>query len=221
MLSPLLNMVALTIVFSAILRQQIANYPVYYMAGSLVFAFFSQATAHAASLTLDAIEMSKRVYLPRSVFVATAVGVAMVNLVLSLVPFLLIVLVTRFPIHVTWLFLPVSIVVAALFTAGVGLLVFTMSCRFVDVRETYLVLLTPLFFLTPVVYTPAIVPPAYRFILTVNPLLYIVEVFRRPLYDGQLPDARTFALALGISVTTLAAGWIFYSAKIEEYGTRG
>src|SRR5512143_1894347 len=81
MLSPLLSMVALTIAFSALLRQQIANYPAYFLAGSVFWTFFAQATSHAASLTADASEIARRVYVPRSVFVAAAVGGARVNLV--------------------------------------------------------------------------------------------------------------------------------------------
>ena len=41
MLAPLLNMVALTLVFSAILRTAVQNYPVYFMTGSIFWAFFA------------------------------------------------------------------------------------------------------------------------------------------------------------------------------------
>ena len=44
MLAPLLNMVALTLVFSALLRQQIQNYPVYFLTGAVFWTFFSQTT---------------------------------------------------------------------------------------------------------------------------------------------------------------------------------
>ena len=53
MLAPLLNMVALTLVFSTILKQQITNYPVFFMTGAIFWAFFSHTTATAASQTQD------------------------------------------------------------------------------------------------------------------------------------------------------------------------
>lgn len=220
MLSPLLSMAALTIAFSALLKQQIANYPAYFLAGAVFWNFFSGATSHAASLTADASEISRRIYVPRSVFVASAVGVALVNLLYSLVPLLVILLLTGQPVRLSWLFLPVSICVAVLFTAGVGLVVFTLASRFVDVKETYLVLLSTLFFLTPIVYTPAILAPKYRLIVRLNPLTYLVEMFRAPLYDGWLPGPNTLAFSLLAGVLSLVAGWLFYAAKIEDYGTR-
>jgi ABC-2 type transport system permease protein len=220
MLSPLLSMAALTIAFSALLKQQIANYPAYFLAGSVFWTFFAQATSHAASLTTDASEIARRVYVPRSVFVASAVGVALVNLLYSLVPLLVILVITGQPVRLTWLFLPVSILTGVLFTAGVGLVVFTMASRFVDVKETYLVLLSAWFFLTPIVYTPAVLAPKYRLIVRLNPLTYLVEMFRAPLYDGWLPGVNTLAFSLLAGLASLVVGWLFYAAKIEDYGTR-
>ncbi len=218
MLSPLLNMLAMTWVFSLVMRMDVKNFPVYFLTGSIFWAFFAGATSHAASLTIDAAEITKRVYIPRSVFVVSAVGVALVNLVLSLVPLLLIIVLTGFPVHVSWLFVPVSILIGALFTTGVGLVVFTMASRFVDIKETYLVVVGAWFFVTPIVYTPALVPERYRFIVRYNPMTYLVEVFRAPLYDGWLPGPNTLAFAALAAVSSLAVGWLFYASRIEEYG---
>lgn len=219
MLSPLLSMIALTIAFSALLKQQIANYPAYFLAGSVFWTFFAQATAHAANLTEDASELARRVYVPRSVFVAAAVGVALVNLLFTLVPLFLILAVTGHPIHATWLFLPVSITAGILFTAGVGLAVFTMASRFVDVKETYIVLLGTWFFLTPIVYTPAILAPKYRFVVRLNPMTYLVEMFRAPIYDGWLPGRNTLLFSVLAGAASLVVGWLFYAWKIGDYGT--
>ena len=218
MLSPLLNMLAMTWVFSLVMRVNVKNFPVYFLTGSIFWAFFGGATSHAASLTIDAMEITKRIYIPRSVFVVSAVGVALVNLVLSLVPLLLIILLTGFPVHASWLFTPVAILIGALFTTGVGLVVFTMASRFVDVKETYLVLVQVWFFVTPIVYTPSLVPERYRFIVRYNPMTYLVEVFRAPIYDGWLPGPNTLAFAALAAVAALAAGWLFYASRIEEYG---
>lgn len=218
MLSPLLNMLAMTWVFSFVMRIDVRNFPVYFLTGSIFWAFFGGATSHAASLTIDAMEITRRVYIPRSVFVVAAVGVALVNLVLSLVPLFLIVLFTGFPVHASWLFVPVSIVIGALFTIGVGLVVFTMASRFVDVKETYLVLVQAWFFVTPIVYTPANVPERYRFIIRYNPMTYLVEVFRAPLYNGWLPGRNTLVFAALAAVCSLVMGWLFYASRIEDYG---
>jgi ABC-2 type transport system permease protein len=216
MLAPLLNMVALTLVFSAILKTAIENYPVYFMAGSILWTFFSQTTSNAASQTLPSNELAKRMFVPRSVFIASALGGGLVNLALSLVPMCLILVVTGFPLHATWVFLPVSVAITSLFTAGVALMLFTMASRFADIREMYLVLVQTWFFLTPVVYHPSIVPPKYRFALWTNPMYYLVQTFREPIYDGTIPSATLVLGSLALSLTVLVTGWVFFCHRVDD-----
>ena len=216
MLAPLLNMIALTLVFSAILKQAIGNYPVYFMTGSIFWAYFAQTTTSAALQTTASNELAKRMFVPRSVFIASAVGGGLVNLVLSLVPLVLILAITRYPFHATWAFLPVSILIITLFTAGVSFLLFTVTSRFADVREMYTVLVQTWFFLTPIVYEPSIVPYRYRVILSLNPMYHLIRVFRNPIYAGTLPSGALLAGSLALSLAMLVTGWIYFCHRSDN-----
>jgi ABC-2 type transport system permease protein len=213
MLAPLLNMVALTLVFSTILKTAIQNYPVYFMAGSIFWTFFSQTTSSAASQTQASNELAKRMFLPRSVFVASAVGGGLVNLALSLIPLVLIVVLSGFPLHATWAFLPISILITTLFPTGVALLLFTLASRFADIREMYLVIVQTWFFLTPIVYHPSIVPFRYRLALWFNPMYYLVQVFRKPIYEGVIPSGPLVLGSLAMSAAVLVTGWLFFCRR--------
>jgi ABC-2 type transport system permease protein len=217
MLNPLMTMLVFTLVFSVFQRQPIQKFPVYFLSASLFWTFFSQATSHTANLTMDVYEITRRIYVPRSAFVVGSILVGLVNLLLSFIPFVFIVLLSGRSFYATWLFLPVAVVIGTLFTAGVGLFVFTLASRFVDVRDMYQVLLTPWFFVTPIVYDPSIVPARWRWIIRYNPMTYLIDVFRAPLYNGWLPGPNTMAFACAASILALAIGWFFYSWKIEKY----
>lgn len=216
MLAPLLNMIALTLVFSAILKTAIENYPVYFMAGSIFWTFFAQTSSSAASQTMASNELAKRMFVPRSVFIASAVGGGLVNLGLSIIPLMLILAVTGFPLHATWLFLPVSILITTLFTAGVSLMLFTVASRFADIREMYLVLVQTWFFLTPIVYHPSIVPFRYRLALWLNPMYYLVQVFRKPIYDGVIPSPGLLLASFGLSLAVLITGWVYFCHRSDN-----
>ncbi len=216
MLAPLLNMIALTLVFSAILKTAIENYPVYFMAGSIFWAFFAQTTMTVTGQTSGSNELAKRTFVPRSVFVASAVGGGLINLALSLVPLLLILLFTGFPLHATWAFLPVSVVIVSLFTAGASLLLYTVASRFADVKEMYPVLVQTWFFLTPIVYHPSIVPPKYRFALWANPMYYLVQTFRDPIYDGTIPKLGLLLGAVALSIAVLVTGWVYFCHRRDQ-----
>lgn len=211
MLGPLFQMLPLAFVFGTILKTQIANYPVFYLAGSLFWGFFSQTTMHAAQLSLEAEAMSRRIFVPRSVFVASSLAVGLTNLCLALVPFTVVVLVTGARPTASWLFLPAAILVGALFTAGVSLVVFALSARFADVRETWGALLQTLFFATPIIYPREALPEGLRALLRLNPLTHVVEVFRAPLYNGWLAGPGSLALSCAAAVVSLVLGWIFFT----------
>ena len=52
MLDPLLTMIILTIIFGAIFKRDIPNFPVYVLIGRLVYSFFSQSTNGAMEAVL-------------------------------------------------------------------------------------------------------------------------------------------------------------------------
>jgi ABC-2 type transport system permease protein len=220
MLAPLLNMVALTLIFSALLKQQISNYPVYFMAGSVFWTFFSQGTTYAAAQTSDSNELAKKMFMPRSVFVVSSTGVALVNVFLSLVPMLFLCLVTGFPIRASWLVLPLPILITMAFTLGMGFLIFTLASRFQDIREMYLVLVNTWFFVTPIVYAPSIVPPKFRLVLWLNPLYYLIQTFRDPILKGHLPSLLVTGFSGAIALVMLGVGWLFFCRNIDEFAFR-
>ena len=60
-LNPLLMMIVLTIVFSNMFRFDIPNYPVYLLAGQLVYGFFAESTSMAMSSILGGASLIKKV----------------------------------------------------------------------------------------------------------------------------------------------------------------
>jgi ABC-type polysaccharide/polyol phosphate export permease len=217
MLAPLLNMVTMTIVFSALLKTAIANYPVYFLSGILFWNFVAQSTSAAALQVNDANDLARRTYLPRSVFLVASVGVALINLVLSLVPLLGIVLVTRYPIHATWLFLPVAVAIGAVFSLGLGFILFTLASRFSDIREMYLVLIQVWFFMTPIVYHVSVVPAHYRWPIWLNPMYYMVQTFRMPIYEGKIPGAGPLVTSIAFAVAVFVTGFAYFARRSDRF----
>ena len=103
--------------------------------------------------------MAKRMFVPRSVFVASAVGGGLVNLACRSSPAPDPRGRRAFRSTRPGSFLPVSIFIGALFTAGPRCILFTLASRFADIEEMYPVIVQTWFFLTPIVYHPSIVPP--------------------------------------------------------------
>lgn len=208
MLQPLLTMGVLYLVFSHYFHAafDLYNYPVYALAGILFWNFFSQSiVASMNSLRGNALILQK-LPVPSSVFPVATVISGVVNLCLALVPLGLILLLTGHPLRPALLFLPVSILLAALFTLGAGLLLSPLAVFFHDVVELVAVALTLVMYLTPIFYPMAIVPENVRFVVRFNPVRSILEVFRDPIYFGKVPPPAHLAVAAGVALVALALG---------------
>ena len=69
-----------------------------------------------------------------------------------------------------------------------------------------------------IVYSPdsaqplSIVPENLRWVVEANPLHWVLDVFRLPIYSGLLPSAATFAMAAGVAVLVLVIGAVSFRA---------
>jgi len=220
MLNPLGMMVILSIVFSQIFASATPAYPLYILSGLMAWNFFAQGTNASMYNMVWGGGLLHRVYIPRSTFVLSAIATAMVNLILSIVPLVLVMLVMKIPLRLTIFYLPVPMLLLTCFALGVGLILSTMAIYFPDVVEMYQILLTAWMYLTPVIYPEKIVPVAILPILRANPLYYLLNLYRLPLYDGRLPTLGEFWPAAAWAIGILILGWFIFTSKADEFAYR-
>jgi ABC-type polysaccharide/polyol phosphate export permease len=220
MLNPLGMMLVLSIAFSQIFGSTRA-YPAYVLTGLIAWNFFAQTTNAAMNQMVWGGGLMSRIYFPRTVFVLSSTGTGLVNLLLSMVPLILLLLITGTPITIAIVYLPAAFLALSAFSLGVGLLISTWAIYYYDVAEMYQIVLTAWMYLTPIIYPPEIVPEAARiWLFTLNPMYHLVLLFRIPLYNGEFPEIRQSIVALGIAFITLALGWIIFSRKSDEFAYR-
>ncbi len=210
MLNPLLTMAVLTVVFSQVFRFNVAHYAVYVLAGTLLWSLFAQGSVAAMSGLQGSGGIIRKLYVPPSVFVASAVGSAVVNLLFALVPFVALALVEGLTISPTWLFIIYPAILVTLFTMGVGLIVGSLIVFFNDTFEIYQVVLQAYYFFTPVFYPVKQLPEPLKTIESFNPMFLFLESFRNAIMLNQLPGEHMVRATL-IAVATLLVGWIFFT----------
>jgi ABC-2 type transport system permease protein len=162
-----------------------------------------------------------KIFIPRTVFVLSSIGTGLVNLLLSLIPLLVVVLITGTPIKLSILFLPIPILSLVAFSLGIGLLLSTWAIYFYDVTEMYQIFLTAWMYLTPIIYPEEIIPENLKtFLFTLNPMYHLLGMFREPIYNGTIPDLRELIGTIGMSILVLAAGWIIFARRSDEFAYR-
>jgi ABC-type polysaccharide/polyol phosphate export permease len=216
LLNPLLTMSLMSLVFARVFHGDVEHYPIYVLSGLLVWSFFSQSIPAAMhNLVWSGSNLLRRVYLPRTLFTVVTVGAALANMLLGLVPLLVIFAFSGQ--RPTWalLFVPVAVALIGTFVLGAALFFSTIAVFFTDMIEIFQAAVTALFYLTPVIFPPTILPERYRFLVELNPLTSLIEIFRAPIHRGCLPDPRTLFLASLLALSSLLLGWWTFTRKAD------
>jgi ABC-type polysaccharide/polyol phosphate export permease len=219
MLNPLGMMLILSFVFSQIFGS-VRAYPAYILSGLMAWNFFAQSTTAAMSSLVWGGGLLQRIYIPRASFGISAIGSGLVNLLLSFVPLIFVMIFIGAPIRISVVFLPVSLLLLACFTLGLGLTISTMAIYFPDVAEMYQILLLAWMYLSPVIYPETSLPAKYQWILHINPMYFLLKLWRLPLYDGRWPSWAEFWPAAAIAIVMLLVGWFFFTSKSDEFAYR-
>ncbi len=216
MLAPLGTTAILTFVFSNVFGG-IAAYAPYVLSGLLCWSFFSSTTSDSMSNLIWGEGLLRRIYVPRTVFAVGAIGTGIINMMFGLVPLLIVILFSRIPITTSILFLPIPILFLTLFSLGVGLLLSTFAVYFTDIVQMYVVALTAWMYWSPVIWRIEMIPERFLWLIKLNPMYHMINLFRKPIYYGQIPTAEELLLAGSLSVITLVVGWWIFTKKADEF----
>lgn len=213
LLNPLLTMTVLWVVFSQFFRFEIPGdvpYIVYLLSGILLITFFSQGVIATGSSIVSSSSVLSKVYVPAEVFSMSAAVSALVNFGISLIPLLVIQLVTGAGVPWTVLLVPLPAFFMLLLVAGLGLLVASAAVYFYDVLDLTNVLTQLVGYLTPTFYPISIVPDQFLPFIYANPIYSYLAVFRGFMYEGKFSPGWTFLMMIGSSVIVLLLGvWVF------------
>ena len=209
----------LAVVFTAVFRFEIENYPVYILSGWLMWEFFARATSVMAGDIQATREITSRFRVPRSAFLVASVLSFLFNWILALLVLAVVMAVLGHPFTWALLVVPPAILVVAAFAFGIGCAVATLATLFHDFILMYTVVLTMWLYATPIIYPLAIVPESARPLLLLNPLTHLLVLIRAPIFEGRFPSPSEWMTGIVISMMSAMAGvWILTrSRQAMEY----
>lgn len=217
LLNPALLMIVLSVVFSKVLISNIPHYGIFILSTLLPWTFFSQCLAYAVDSIVSNGDLIKKVAVSKSVFPLAAVVSNMINLLLSIIPLALIVLVMGHQFFPTWAFLPVPIIALMIFTAGATFFFATANVYYRDVAHIVQILLQVWFYVTPIIYPLSIFPEKYRWMFQLNPLIYVLNDFRLAVYYGQMPRPQSVAASFACGLLSLFIGFAIFRKNQENF----
>jgi len=215
LINPLLQMVVLTIVFSAIFKNSIKNFSLYMISGRLIFDFFTQGTTHAMSSIYNSSNLIKKVYFPKYIMTVSRVLSDFIIFLISMIDLGLVILITGSKLTFNVIYAPLYLILLFIFVVGFGLILATVATFFRDMEHLYGIFTLTLMYFSAIFYPVSIIPEKFKFLLYFNPIYHYISGFREIIYYGNSPDLSNIVICFGISFFTFVLG-VFIFKKYQD-----
>jgi ABC-2 type transport system permease protein len=219
LLYPLLMMSVMALVFSHMFKFSMegVNYLVYLMTGLVMFNYFSEASNTAMTSIVSNFSLMTKVYIPKYIFPLSKCLFVSINFLLSLIPLLLIVVITGAPISIYYIFLPYVFICLLIFTIGIGFIMSSISVFLRDMFYIYGIILTIWNYFTPVFYDIHILPQKLQVLFKFNPLYQYITFARTILLDAKIPDLGSFIWCGFSSIVVFFIGCLIFKKNQDKF----
>ena len=192
-INPLATIVVYTVIFAQVMRTRLPGidstfaYSIFLCAGILTWGLFAEITTRSQTMFIENANLLKKLRFPRICLPAVVVASALLNFSIIFSLFTVFLLISgSFPGPAFLALFPLTGLLIA-FSAGLGMLLGVLNVFFRDVGQAFGIIVTFWFWLTPIVYAPAILPKWTQALMALNPLAAYISAVQGVLLRGVWP----------------------------------
>lgn len=186
-------------------------YPLFAYMGLLPWGLFSTSLSQGGVSLVNNVSLLNKVYCPREVFPLASVGLALVDTAIASTAAAALFVFEGYAPRATAVYVPLLFVVQLAFTIGVVLITSAVVVYLRDLRTTLPLILQLGLFASPVAYGLGTIPAELRpLYAATNPLVSVIDGYRRTVLYGQPPRWGLLALSATTAFVVLIVGyWAF------------
>jgi len=211
-LQPLFAVLVFSVIFGFFVHMSSDGvpYPLFAFAGVLPWTYFAEATRRSSTGLIDDAELVRKVYFPRLIIPLARVMAPLVDFCIAFA--VLLVMMGFYGVMPSWklLLVPPLMVIAAMLALSIGLWLGPINVRFRDIKHTLPFMLQIWMYASPIVYPLSKVPPEWRALYSLNPMVGVIEGFRWAVFDRGAPDIGVMAASTAILAILLVGGLVFF-----------
>jgi ABC-2 type transport system permease protein len=180
LMKPLFLFLILYFVFNYVFKlgKAIPNYPIYLLIGITMWGFFAETTSMCMNSIVANGDLIRKVYFPRIILPIAMSLTSFLTLILNLAVVFGFMAFARIPVNAELLLLPLILIEFYIFTLGVSFFLSSLFVKFRDLGPIWEVVCQALFYATPILYSPALVPAKILKIMMISPLAQIFQAAR-------------------------------------------
>lgn len=199
-LSMAITIYSMGLLYGRLFKMDLSQYYPFLAAGMLAWSLISSLLTEGASIFVESEHFIKQMKQPYSVFVFRTVSKCFIiffHHIIVLVPILFL-----FDVKINLYSLFILLGLGIIWLNGIvyGVILAILGTRFRDIVQLIISLVQVIFFLTPIIWSPSVLPERYQYIVNLNPFAQFMELLRKPLL-GSLPSS--YSLYFIAIVTTL------------------
>ena len=220
-IQPLFQTAVFTVIFGNLADLPTDEFPkpIFYLCGTLAWAYFSQCAGGTSSVLTANATLFGKVYFPRLVIPVSRVITNLIGFAIQFGTFLVLwgyfrlFVAAGADLSMNWwaLLLPVGLLVSAAAGMGVGLWVSALTCKYRDFTMVFQFVLRLWMYATPVVYPLSLVPERWRWLSALNPMTAVAEFYRLALLGRGLVEPLFVVLSIAMSLLLLLSGMIVFT----------
>ncbi len=177
--------------------------------GLIPFIAFADSLGNGVSAVTGNVNLIKNVIFPIEL---VPVKVVLVSQITQSIGVILLIIAAGFfkRISLFLLMLPIIWVLQILFTIGVIWIISSLNVFLRDLQQVMNVIVLFLMLVSPIAYTPEMVPEGMRPLLKINPLFYIITGFQDSIMIGRLTEVDLLIIFFFISIFFFVLGYHFF-----------
>jgi lipopolysaccharide transport system permease protein len=220
-LQPVLTMVMFSVIFGrfAGMPSDGLPYPVFAYCALLPWQLFTFSLTESSNSVVANQRLITKVYFPRIMMPIAAVGVGLLDFVISFLVLLCLIgfygAFANVAVGAGLWTVPLWSLLAVMTALGAGFWLSALNVKYRDIRYAVPFLAQLWFFATPVIYPTSIVPAEWRFLFALNPMVGVVDGFRWALLGTTRAPEPTVLISIGAVAVMFVAG-LYYFRRVER-----
>lgn len=222
-INPLIMLAVYTYVFSVILKVKlggepgVTNFALYLFCGFLAWNGFQEIVQRSTTVILDNALLIKTLSFPSKVLL---VSIGINSIINEMIGIGILTVAGKmmlgfFPKYI-WFLIPL-LFLELLFGLGLGFIFSTLHVFFRDTAQLVGVFLLIWMFGTPLFYPEGMIPQGLRFLIDINPMAYLVRMFREICLRNMFPPLNDVIIFSVISIAVLLIGYYIYTKKYYKF----
>ncbi|HIE52460.1 MAG TPA: ABC transporter permease [Armatimonadetes bacterium] len=218
-LQPFLTMVVFTLFFGKMAKMPSDGipYPIFSYAGLLPWSYFANALSNSGNSLVGSANLITKVYFPRLIIPMGATLAGLVDFAIAMVVLGGMMVYYHFVPSWGMFLFPVLVFFTFLLATGTGLYLSALNVKYRDVRYVIPFFIQLWLFASPVIYPTSLLHGPYRWVLSLNPMVGLIETYRASMLGHKPIPWEQLGLACGITVLVFLSGILYFRRMEREF----